>query len=504
MKITCKSGLLGLVLSMLWAVPAQAQENSAQGLISSLNQMFRQDTAEPIKAQLSPGFSVAAFTHGSAIKVLNIIVGRYECDSVALASQQAFGELNKLQLKLYHKGQLKTETGLYADKDYRVRYVDLFDQLYGMNRYQSSKLKAKIPFEIFNGFIVLQVKINNQTTPLRLMFDTGADGVAVVQDVADRIGLKASTSQNASVVGANVKMSFSQGNVLYLDTLAFKDQKIALFKELHKGIDGIIGNGFTRRYITKVDFDKKELSLYDFGDYKYEKEGASVPVSMPDGVYVIPGTLSITAAKPLNGSFVFDSGAAYQLIAFRPFVKKNRLLVSGFKPDYNGSTSSMGISSPTFSGKAAAFSFSHMPAVSNMPVTLMAGGGANEDWDPGVDGSIGLRLINRYNFTINMQQKEIHFSPNKTYNYPYDFAIGGYLFGFTAEGMLEVMSLTSGENVKVSLQEGVKVKSINGFSGPQLLKDRKQLEKLLAMPAGTNFTVLSTQNGMSFTDTLLK
>lgn len=493
-----------MAISSVCVFYGQAQENSAKELIIGLNAMFRQHTAAPIKAQLAPEFSVAAFTHGSALKVLEIISGRYECDSVALANQQAFGEMKKLQLKLYSKGVLKIETGLYADSNFRVLYVDLFDQLYGMNRYQPSKLKVKIPFEIYHGFIVLQVKINKHPRPLRLMFDTGADGVAVLQQVADSIGLKATTSQNASVVGADVKMSFSQGNIIYLDTLAFPDQKIALFKEMHTGVDGIIGNGFSRRYITKVDFDKKELSLYDFGDYKYEKEGASVPVSMPAGVYVIPGTLSITAAKPVNGSFVFDSGAAYQLIGFRPFVKKNKLLVSGFRAEYNGSTSSMGVSSPTFSGRAAAFSFSHLPAFQNMPVTLMAGGGSNEDWDPGVDGSIGLRLITRYNFTINMQRKEIHFSPNKTYAYPYDFAIGGYIFGFNTEGVLEVQGLTAGENMKVSLQTGATVTSINGLSGTIMRKDKNQLAKLLALPAGTNLIVESTQNGMSFKDTLIK
>ncbi|WP_316822262.1 retropepsin-like aspartic protease [Pedobacter gandavensis] len=499
-----QSGLLGLALSLLSAFPTPAQERSAAVLISGLKTMFIQNNAEPVKSQLSTEFSIAAYTHESAIKVLNIIAGRYECDSVSLVAEQTVGTIKKLQLKLYDKGLLKTETGLYADQNYRICYVDLFDQLYGMNRYQSSKLKAKIPFEIHDGFIVLQVKINNHPLPLRLMFDTGADGIAVLKEKAEQIGLKETTSQNASVVGADVKMSFSQGNVVYLDSLAFRDQKIALFNELHKGMDGIIGNGFTRRYITKVDFDQKELSLYDYGDYQYEKVGASVPVSMPSGVYVIPGILSITAPKPVNGNFVFDSGAGYQLIAFRPFVKKNRLLVSGFKAEYNGSTSSMGVSSPTFSGKAAAFSFSHMPAVNDMPITLMAGGGANENWDPGFDGSIGLRLISRYNFTINMQKKEIHFSPNRTYDYPHDFAIGGFLFGFNSDGVLEVQSLTSGENMKVSLKPGAKVKSINGLAAAIFLKDKKQLTKLMSSPVGTDIVVESTQNGMSFKDVLVK
>ncbi|MNY72729.1 hypothetical protein D3C86_2113510 [compost metagenome] len=48
-----------------------------------------------------------------------------------------------------------------------------------------------------------------------------------------------------------------------------------------------------------------------------------------------------------------------------------------------------------------------------MSVTLMAGGGQSESWNPGFDGSIGVGLISKYNFTINMQKKEIVIVPNQ-------------------------------------------------------------------------------------------
>ena len=47
-----------------------------------------------------------------------------------------------------------------------------------------------------------------------------------------------------------------------------------------------------------------------------------------------------------------DTGANYYLIAFSRFVRQNRLLLSGFKPEGNGATVSLGHSTPVFYGHA--------------------------------------------------------------------------------------------------------------------------------------------------------
>lgn len=281
---------------------------------------------------------------------------------------------------------------------------------------QQAKEIAVIPFESNNGNIILSVKINDFSRPLKLLFDTGADGMAVRKSLADSIGLKISRIQNASVVGGTMEIAVSQGNIVHMGGFDFENQSIAVFKEMHRETDGIIGNTLAKRYITKVDYDKKEITLYSFGDYMYEKGGTAVPFTIPSGVFILPGTLSITADQPHGGSFVFDTGASYNLICFRPFVKQNKLLVNGFQSESHGSTTSMGMTTPTFSGKALSFSFAGMPSMKNMQVTLMAGGGQSESWNPGFDGSIGVGLISRYNFTINMTKKEIYFNPNRNYN----------------------------------------------------------------------------------------
>jgi hypothetical protein len=274
-----------------------------------------------------------------------------------------------------------------------------------------AKLCATIPFEVHDGSIILAVKLNNNSRVLHMLFDTGADGMAMTEGLADTLGIKATRTRNASVVGGHADISISDGNTLHLPGFDFANQSIALFKTTHKGTDGIIGNQLIKRYILKIDFDKQQISLYNFGNYQYDEIGESVPVKLSGGIIVVPATLSVTANQANKGEFVFDTGANYELICFRPFVIKNRLLVDGFKPESVGSTTSMGITTPVFKGKASAFAMGDLKPIKDMSISLMSGGGQSESWNPGVDGSIGIKLISQYNFTINLQQQIIHFTP---------------------------------------------------------------------------------------------
>ncbi|MGY0035194.1 aspartyl protease family protein [Pedobacter sp. NJ-S-72] len=81
-------------------------------------------------------------------------------------------------------------------------------------------LKVKLPVEVSNGSIIITLKLNETSRPLRLLFDTGADGMAVSQRLADSLGLKVSRKQQTSVVGGNLEISVSEGNTVHLGGFA--------------------------------------------------------------------------------------------------------------------------------------------------------------------------------------------------------------------------------------------------------------------------------------------
>jgi hypothetical protein len=361
----------------------------------------------------------------------------------------------------------------------KIKHLDLFDRMFGMNRSEVSKHLITVPFEQSNGSIILHVKLNNFPRPLRLLFDTGADGMAVSQTLADSIGLKVSRTQQTKVVGGDMAIQVSTGNTIYLDTLAVKNQGIAIFKEMHSGLDGIIGNTLAKKFIVKVDYDLQQFSLYTFGPHSYETEGITIPVSIPKRNIELSAQLQLTEkAEAVGGNFFFDTGADYHMIGFPPFVSTVRKASIGFKPDFVGTTNSMGMVTPTFNGNAYLFALSKEIELHEMPIALMAQTEENKKWKPGVAGSIGIKWIRRFNFTINLADREIHFIPNKYYMHPYEFVLANHLFGFKENGVLYVITAVGASLGNSVLTPGTQILKINNIKEKELFQKSEELIKL--------------------------
>lgn len=454
-------------------------------LFEALVQAIQEKDSQAIRPYLSMLFTVAGHTGEGAQFRLKQVLSNYPGSSVKILDEKKVPKGLLYNLEFTKKDGKTDQSQALLDSQGKLLYITLFDQLYGLRRDKESKLLAQIPFENNNGSIILTVHINDLKRPIRLLFDTGADGMAVSQSLADEIGLKVTRENNASVVGGNKTIQVSDGNTVLLDTLILTDMGIAIFPEMGKDhAEGIIGNSLIRKFITDIDYDKNILALYSFGPHTYKGKGQVVPVTMPSGVMLLPGQLDIVSGKSYAGNFVFDTGASYDLICFRPFVRENKLLVSGFKPEVQAATVSMGVSSPTFLGKSHQFALPPLPAMAGLPVTLMGGSSTNENWNPGADGSIGVRLLSRYNMTINLAESEVFFSPNKLYGYPQDFVLAGYQFGWNNQGQLIVLSSTGIAEEIASLKAGDQVQKIGPHSIENLKKKPSLIETVQAEVKG--------------------
>ncbi|MDR1762559.1 MAG: retroviral-like aspartic protease family protein [Dysgonamonadaceae bacterium] len=280
------------------------------------------------------------------------------------------------------------------------------------NNDRPAELRAIVKFELDSGRIIVPVRLNDSQRTLRFLFDTGADGMAIRQSLADSLNLPESHSQSANIVGGTAKISISRGNSVHIgDTLTLPEQSIALFPEISGDLDGILGLNPAYRYITEVNFDRQEIRLYSFGKFQYPENGEFITMKDSTNIILIPATLNIVGKKDAEGFFVFDTGASYHLIGFSRFVRKNRLLLTGFKPESEASTVSMGHATPVFNGKAFQFRLNRF-TFDQMPVTLQASSSRNDSADT-PDGSIGIFIINRFNFVIDKKQRTVFLSPRE-------------------------------------------------------------------------------------------
>ncbi|GGH27753.1 clan AA aspartic protease [Sphingobacterium alkalisoli] len=498
MRLKDKKHIALSLVGLLFASALHAQLKDKSMFATALNKALQSKDTTGLSAFLANNFAIAGHTGQGAQFRLHQILKSYAGQEVRFISEEKATKGNVLTYQVTKTDGSKTNTQVLTDTAGKIRHVELFDQLYGMTRLPKSRLRAKIPFTNRNGSIILQVHINDFQRPLQLLFDTGADGMAVRKSLADSIGLQVTRTNNASVVGGNMEISVSDNNTIHLDTLILGGQGIAIFPEMSRDADGIIGNSLLRRFITHIDYDKNELSLYDFGTHTYTGKGNTVPVTMPSGVVILPGQLEIVQAKRYDGQFVFDTGASYDLICFRSFVRENKLLVSGFRPDAQGATVSMGINSPTFVGRSYGFALTPLAPMKNLPVTLMGGNATNENWNPGFDGSIGIRLLSRYNITINMAENEIFFSPNKLHEFPVDFILKDYLFGWDNQGTLRVLGSFGKSTEDGAVETGMAVVSIENFASSDFVKKPARIDELRER-AKKNPVILKTVDQIEIT-----
>lgn len=398
---------------LFFPLVAGAQPEAIKQKITAINQAFAARKDSAIKPHLAAGFSVGAYMGHAAVQCLNTVLKNYSLDSLIFqhAQQQAGGWTVSVKIRGGNNGN----SNIYFNENLQLLRLDLADQLYGMNREAGAEQVAVIPFEESNGSIIVTVTINESKRPLRLLFDTGADGMLLGKSLADSIGLAISHNKQASVVGGNINIAISANNKVHLNGFTLDQQSIAVFDKPGTGVDGIIGNAITKRYITTVNYNRKEMILYSFGEFALSPNEKPVPVDVTTGNIRMNATLSIRRDKPLKAGFILDTGASYDLIVFRPFVLKHKLLVDNFRADSSGATVSLGVSSPVFYGKAALLQIPPAINIQDLPVALMGSGGGTTSHTSGIDGSLGIHFISQYNFTINLMDKYVAFSPKGKY-----------------------------------------------------------------------------------------
>jgi len=327
---------------------------------------------------------------------------------------------------------------------------------------QATHPAAVIPFVFRNNRIIVKLKINESDRILNMLFDTGADGIGMKREVAEAIGLKESRKQKTQVVGATTEIVISEGNTMRFDTLQIKNQNIGIFPNYSDELDGLFGGNFLRNYITEINFDQSVIKLYRFGKITYPDGGCRIPLDYSSGLPGIVAKAKMTNGKEVPAQLYFDSGANYPLIFFGPGVKKHEL-ENGFLPRFRGTTVSLGHQTPTMSGPIDLLELGEFK-IPGFTCTLQSYSPEMENWGPGIDGSLGIEIISKFNCFINLPAKEFYLLPNKSFAYPTDFWLGNIQFGFSGEQLVIKRQLPDLENPENQLKEKDVIIRINDNS----------------------------------------
>ncbi|ULT28048.1 hypothetical protein KUH03_16455 [Sphingobacterium sp. E70] len=124
----------------------------------------------------------------------------------------------------------------------------------------------------------------------------------------------------------------------------------------------------------------------------------------------------------------------------------------------------------------------------------MGGSAGNEHWQPGFDGSIGVRLLSRYNITINLAEGEVYFSPNRLHAHPQDFLVKNYQFGWDNTGKLRALGAVGAADDPSGLKSGALIQRIDKYTVDQLKKKPTLIDEIRLKATGDSISITTTDD----------
>ncbi len=315
-------------------------------------------------------------------------------------------------------------------EDGKLLYSDYLDvKGFNFNRYAESKKIATLPFTYNRGAIIVKAKLNGKDRVLNLMFDTGADGLALKADLQDEMAVKITEQRNVFVPGGQMKVNFSSGNTVTMGNLELTNQNLVLFPKIKPNIDGILGgSNLFRNYITEVNFERSEIVLYTFGNNSFFNDYNATNITYSTGVPTIPLNI-YSSGKHFTSEFILDAGAGYQAIMFGSGTQYHdeKALNNSLKPLYESHNLSVGHKSPIKVGIADSINFAGL-SFKNASLAVESYQ-AERHKAHNVKGSIGIQFLRRFNWVVDLNTYK--FYTKKTQQMlPLDFVVNHYLIGY--------------------------------------------------------------------------
>jgi hypothetical protein len=142
----------------------------------------------------------------------------------------------------------------------------------------AQNLRDKIPIQIVDNLIFIQLYINNKKAPLNFMFDSGAGITVIDQKVSKELKLAISGTTKIGTAGKTLETKTALSNELKLsDNFTIKNLSLYLMDLTHiseflkMNVDGIIGVDLLDQAVVELNIDALEMRCFDTANYRYRE-----------------------------------------------------------------------------------------------------------------------------------------------------------------------------------------------------------------------------------------
>ena len=189
---------------------------------------------------------------------------------------------------------------------------------------EEDKNKVTFPFELYNNLIVIPVSINEQDE-LKFILDTGVRNCIVInKEFSGILGLKHQRSIQLLGVGgkSSVHASVTDPVSIGLPGLASNGISVLVLENdfldfdryLGTKIDGLIGYDLFRRFVVKINYNKKRITFFEPKHFKLKGKYESLHLDIVESKPLINASLQIDSSVMVAVKLLVDTGASHALI----------------------------------------------------------------------------------------------------------------------------------------------------------------------------------------------
>jgi hypothetical protein len=200
------------------------------------------------------------------------------------------------------------------------------------NVIQAQTGTVSLPFKTYNNLIFLKVSVNGSKN-LHFLFDTGASGCVLNEKTSKMLGLKTSAGDAATTGGGDVEAAYAKNVILALTPVARLEKLTIAVIDLSglestvgEPIDGIVGYEAFEKWVVRIDYQAKLISLTPKEEWHYKGDGEMVRIKIQDNLPYTNVTLLTKSNDSITAKLLVDIGGASNDIRLNTFyVGKHRL-----------------------------------------------------------------------------------------------------------------------------------------------------------------------------------
>ena len=289
----------------------------------------------------------------------------------------------------------------------------------GEAHFLRGQTQTKIPYEIWDNRILVQIPVND-STPLTFVLDTGGSNI-MSREAAEALHLK--TTAGPEIHGAGPKAVTSQRakvDKYVLGDLMLTHQSFLILdlNEIRTAsgfprLDGLIGYELLHLAAVRIDPKEKTLTLTDFAAFQPPAGVAPIKMEKTNGMPVIAGLINGQPAR-----YSLDTGDRFSLTLMQKFARISHFdkLFEGAPSAYSG----MGFGG-AIAGRTTPLSQVRLGPtfeIKNVLARLTcANGGYFATGD--VTANVGNEILRRFTLTMDYRRRQLYLQPNASIDDPY-------------------------------------------------------------------------------------